>query len=456
MNKTKKNSLLKVDVDLINGPILKSLILFSIPLIISNIFQQFYSAADTMIVGNYLGDEKLAAVGASTPIFELLIGFAIGIGNGLSIVTARSYGSKDEELIKKSVATSIIIGIVSSILITILGLLTIKPLLIALDTPANIINDAYSYIFWISLFTIVMFAYNLCAGLLRAIGNSVMPLVFLVISSLLNIGLDIFCITVLNMGVMGAAVATVISQAFSVVLCLFYIYNKQKILVPDRSHFKFDNELFREMLGQGLSMGLMSSIVSAGSVILQYGINGLGYLTVAGHLAARKLFMLFNIPFISMALAINTFVAQNKGANKFKRIRDGLKTAFTYDIIMAAIVSIILFLFAPNFIKLISGSSEPEVIKNGSMYLKVVGPFYAVLGILLQTRFALQGLGMKLLPLISSVIEFFGKILFALVFIPRFKYLAVIFCEPVIWVIMTVQLLFTFYNHKQIKEAKDY
>lgn len=454
IKKMKNKNLFNMDVDLINGPLLKSLLIFSIPLLISSVFQQLYSFFDTMIVGNYLGDSKLAAVGASTPIFELLIGLAIGIGNGLSIVAARSFGSKDEELLKKSVATSIVIGLVSSFVISILGLLTIKPLLTALNTPEHIFNDSYRYIYWIALFTPVMFLYNLCAGLLRAIGNSFMPLVFLIISSLLNIVLDIFFISNLKMGIEGAAIATVIAQGVSVVLSIIYILKKEEILRPEKVHFKVDNQLYKEMLSQGLSMGFMSSIVSIGSVILQYGINGLGYLTVAGHISARKVYTLFNIPFLSMALSISTFVPQNMGAKKYKRIRDGLKIAFIYDLIMAAIVSILLLLFSRDLIRIISGSDNPIILDNGSLYLKIVGPFYAVLEILLQTRFALQGLCKKILPLISSIIELIRKILFVQIFIPKHGYLAVIFCEPVIWVVMTIQLLYSFYTNEYIREAR--
>jgi Na+-driven multidrug efflux pump len=256
------------------------------------------------------------------------------------------------------------------------------------------------------------------------------------------------------MGVMGAGVATVISEGISVVLCILYILRKIPILIPKKEHFQFDKELYIELLAQGFSMGFMSSIVSAGSVILQYGINGLGSLTIAGHTAARKLFMLFNIPFSSMALAISTFVSQNKGANQGGRIRQALKYAYIYDVVLASIITVFLLLFATDCVQFISGSNEAIVLNNGSLYLKIVGPFYAILGILLETRYALQGLGQKILPLISSVIEFVGKIIFVVVFIPRFQYLAVIFCEPVIWCAMSMQLVFSFYTNPLIRSVK--
>lgn len=453
MEQTHKKNLLRLEVDFLHGPILKSLIIFAIPLFISNIFQQLYNMVDIMIVGHYLGDTSLAAIGASTSIYELLIGFALGIGNGLSVVTARSVGVGDKTLLKKSVACSLVIGAAVSLIITVLGTALLYPLLKVLDTPAEIIQESYSYISVIILFTIVMFAYNLCAGFMRAIGNSVMPLVFLIISSLINIVLDIVFIAHFSMGVRGAGVATVISQAISVVLCILYIWKKQSLLIPEKAHFQLDKKLYKELLGQGLAMGFMSSIVSAGSVILQYGINGLGTLVIAGHIAARKVYVFFNMPFITMAMAISTFVSQNRGANQAKRIRLALKYAYIYDLVVAAVVTLILQLFAASLIKLISGSEEAVVIENGALYLKVVGPFYAVLGVLMQTRYALQAIGEKILPLISSGIEFVGKIMFVVLLIPRFQYLAVIFCEPTIWCVMALQLTYSFYTNTFIKNA---
>ena len=446
-----KKNLLKADVDLIHGPIFQSLVIFAIPLLISNIFQQLYNTMDTMIVGNVLGDASLAAIGACTSIYDLLVGFALGIGNGLAIVTARSFGSKDEKLLKKSVAGSIVIGIFVSLGVALIGIFGLKPLLTLLKTPVEIFDEAYRYIFVIVLFTIVMFAYNLCAGLMRAIGNSVMPLIFLIISSLLNIVLDLLFITQFHLGVMGAAIATVIAQGISVILCFIYMINKTKLLIPSKEDFKYDAPLYKELLGQGFSMGFMSCIVSAGSVILQYGINKLGYLIIAGHTAARKIYMFFNMPFMAMGMAISTFVSQNKGANQRDRIKKALRIAYLYDVIMAGIVTLVIFLVGADLVKMISGSSEAIVLNNGTMYLKVVGPFYAVLGVLMQTRFALQGIGQKLLPLISSVIEFLGKILFVVVFIPKFEYMAVIFCEPTIWCVMTLQLLYAFYTSPYIR-----
>lgn len=437
--------------DLTKDPIAKSLLIFGLPIFFSSLFQQLYNTMDTMIVGNTLGDQSLAAIGASTAIFELLVGFALGVGNGLSIVLARAYGSKDEELIKRSVGGSIVIGFLLTIAIMIFSKLCLYPLLELLNTPTNIIEESYSYISTVTLFVGVMFSYNLCAGLLRAIGNSVMPLIFLIISSLLNIGLDLFLITQMNMGIRGAAVATVIAQGISAVLCILYILKKAPVLIPGRRHFKFDKDLYLELAGQGFSMGFMMSIVSTGTVILQSAINDLGYLIIAGHTTARKLNSFCMMPAATLGMALSTFVSQNKGANQRDRIVEGVKITNIMSIAWAVIVTVILFFAAKPLVALLSGSSEPEVIENGALYLKLNAPFYSVLGILLGLRNSLQGLGRKLIPLVSSVIELLGKIVFVWIFIPILGYLGVILCEPVIWCCMCLQLWFAFYRDPYIR-----
>lgn len=441
-------------VDLLKGNILKSLIIFAIPIFVSNLFQQLYNTMDIMIVGNFLGDVSLAAIGACAAIYDLLVGFAIGIGNGLSIVTARCYGKNDEDLLKKSVAGSIVIGIFIIISIMIISRLFLGPLLQILNTPENIIEESYSYISMITLFVGVMFSYNLCAGLLRAIGNSFMPLVFLVISSVLNVFLDIVFITQFNTGIRGAAAATVIAQGISAILCIIYIFKKAHILIPSRKHFVIDKELYVELIGQGLSMGLMLCIVSTGTVILQTAINNFGHLIIAGHTAARKLSAFCMMPAATIALSVSTFVSQNKGANQGVRIRKAIGYANILVVLWGVIISIILAFISPHLVRMLSGSNETLVIENGSKYLIYNAPFYGVLGILLNLRNALQGLGKKVIPLVSSIIEFFGKIVFVILFIPSLNYFGVIICEPVIWCLMCSQLLFSFYKNPYIQAHK--
>lgn len=451
--------MITLKTDLLKGNILKSLIIFAIPLLISNIFQQLYNTMDTMIVGNFLGDTSLAAIGACTAVYDLLVGFALGIGNGLSIVTARSYGSKDEKLLKKSVAGSVVIGIFVTVIIMLVSYLFLFPLLKFLNTPAEIINESYSYISTLTLCVGVMFAYNLAAGLLRAIGNSIMPLVFLMISSVLNIILDVCLITVFNMGIFGAAVATVIAQGISAVLCIIYIYKKNPVLIPSKEDFSVDKELYKELLGQGLSMGFMLSIVSTGTVVLQTAINNLGYLIIAGHTSARKLFSFCMMPVATISLSLATFVSQNKGADQGERIRKAVRYGNLLALLWSIIISVTLFFGAETMVKILSGSSESVVIENGAKYLIINAPFFCVLGVLLNLRNALQGIGKKVVPLVSSIIELCGKILFVIFLIPSLKYFGVILCEPVIWCFMCMQLIYAFYRDPYIlkysKKSKD-
>ncbi len=444
----------KTQVDLLHGPIMKSLIIFMIPILISNIFQQLYNAVDTAIVGNYLGENSLAAIGACAAVFEMMVSFCNSLGSGFSIVCGRAFGSGDPDRMKKAVASSILIGVVTVAVLTLVAIIGLRPLLELIHTPAEIIEESHTYIHIIALGLIVMFAYNLASSMLRAIGNSVMPLIFLIISSLLNIVLDILFITTFKMGVAGAAIATVAAQGVSVVLCIIYILKNTKVLVPEARHFAFDRELYSDVGGQGYAMALMGSIVSVGSIILQSGINSLGTEIIAGHVAARKLYMLCNMPFISMSVAVSAFISQNKGAGQGDRILKAMRSVYIYDFVMAAIVSAILFLTAPKLVSMISGSTNPVIISNGSKMLYIVGPFYAVLGVLIQTRFALQGIGSKLIPMISSVIELIGKILFVYIFIPKFGYDAVCWCEPLIWVAMTAQLLYAFNTNSYIRETR--
>ena len=448
MEKTKGN------VDLLHGPILKSLIVFMIPVAVSNIFQQLYNAVDTAIVGNYLGESSLAAIGACAAVFEMMVGFSYSLGTGFSIVCGRSYGSQDEDTMKKSVAGSIVLGLLTCIVMTVLFLVIMKPLLVLIHTPAEIIDESYSYMFWIEIGLVVMFTYNLCSAMLRAIGNSIMPLVFLIISSLLNIFLDILFITSFHMGVAGAAIATVIAQGVSAFLCIIYMVKKTKILIPSRKHFQIDKDLYMDLAGQGFSMALMGSIVSIGSIILQSGINGLGTEIIAGHVSARKIYAICNLPFISMGMAVASFIAQNKGAGQGKRILKAMHAAYLYDVIAAALVTLILWPAAPVLVRWISGSSNPVIVNNGAKMLRIVGPFYAVLGILMQTRFALQGVGSKIMPLFSSVIELAGKIIFVWLLIPVFQYDAVVWCEPIIWCFMTAYLLFAFYRNSYVRSIR--
>ncbi|MFA9413093.1 MATE family efflux transporter [Streptococcus sp. E29BA] len=441
-------------IDLTKGKILPTILRFAWPIMISNIFQQLYNTADTMIVGNYLGEQALAAVGSTSAIFELIIGFALGVGNGMGIVIARHYGAKNEEELKRSVVATAIIGLGLSGLVMLGGNLGLRPLLQLLGTPADILEQSYSYIYLIMMGVGVTFAYNLGAGLLRAIGDSLVALYFLIFSACLNIALDLFFITQLHLGVQSAGLATILSQGLSSVLCFRYIARRVPVLVPKQRHLVWDKGLYQDLLGQGLSMGLMFSIVSIGTVILQTAINGFGVLIIAAQTTARRIMAFSLQPLTATAASMTTFVSQNVGAKQFDRIYQGVKKASLIALVWGIIVTILLHIFSPALIRWISGSDEPELIANATLYLKLGTPFYPILGCLFILRNTLQGLGRKVTPLVSSLIELVGKVVFVIAIIPQVGYVGVMLCEPLIWVPMTAQLFVAFRRHPLIQEGK--
>ena len=435
-------------LDLLNGSIFKAIMCFMIPILTSYLFQQFYNTADTVIVGHYLSEKSLAAIGACAAIFELVLHLGNGFGSGCSIVIARAFGSGDREYLKRAVAASIVIMTVVSVVLSLFCIFCLRPVLIALGTPQEILSEALDYISVIGLFCGVLFAYNLVAGMLRAIGNSVMPLIFLVFSSILNVILDIVLITKFRMGVGGTAVATVIAQGASVLLCLLYILKGAKILIPSASSFKYisneSNKLYKDLIGQGLSMALMMSIVGSGTLILQSAINSFGTYIIAGHIAARKVFSLSTVVIFSLGMTSSTFVSQNYGAGKIDRIKKGVKVAIGFIWVYTIILVILSpFIVRPIF-SFVSGSQNQELLDYGTKYLCFAFPFFIVLGPLIVLRNSLQGLGAKLLPLVSSFMELFGKIIFTILIIPHLGTLGIILCEPLIWSVMAVQLTWAF------------
>ena len=449
MNKTRISA--PAAVDLVSGPIMKNLLIFMLPILVSYIFQQLYNAADTAIVGHFLGEQSLAAVGANVAIFDLMVLFAQGLGNGLCIVVSRAYGAGDERKLRMAAAGSLEIGAVTIAVMTVLSLLGLGPLLRILGTPETIYGEALAYIRIIGRWILVMFAYNLLSSLLRAIGNSAMSLVFLIISSVLNIILDIILVAGAGMGVRGAAFATVIAQGISAVLCGGYILTRARLLIPHREDWNCGKDMYRELAGQGYAMAFMGSVINVGSVILQSGINSLGATVIAGHTTARKLFMLCALPNTAMGMAISTFVSQNKGAGQRERIIRGVKESYLYDMVCCGVTIVVLFLFADELAALISGSTNPELIGNVTAYVRFAAVFSGVLGVLHQTRLALQGLGAKFTPVVSSFIELAGKCLFAWALVPRMGYRAVILCEPLIWCVMTLHLVIAFFTNPYIR-----
>jgi len=437
--------------DFTKGPFIRPMLRFALPVLFCNAFQLLYNTVDTVVIGHALGDQALAAVGSAAAVFEILLALAMGMASGLGITVARCRGTDDGMKIRKTVAASLVIALASTAVLTAGAYILLNPLLRLLYTPEEVLPLAQAYLVPVILFLFVTMAYNLFAGFLRAVGNSVAPLVFLVISSCLNVGLDILFIVPLGMGVQGAAVATVAAQAVASVICGFYIFRRARQIIPGREDFVPDREIYREAAFQGASMGLMNGIIYVGGAILQIAINGMGTLIVAAHTAARRIYAIFLTPFGAINATVSTFVSQNRGADQPDRIRLGVRTAYKADVIMTLIIMAILLPGAETLVRLISGSSEAVVLDNASRYLRFVAPCYIILGLLNVTRISLQAIGQKILPVLSSVIELAGKIVFAFLAIPQFGYPAVIICEPLIWCLMVLELMLSFWLNPYIR-----
>lgn len=360
---------------LTNGNILGGILLFAFPILIGNVFQQLYNVVDTSIIGNVLGDDALAAVGATAALYNLIIGFANGITNGFSIVIARFFGAENADELHKATAISIVLTGVVSCLLTVAGLASLKTILLFLNTPQEIFAQAESYLRIIIAFSAITMFYNMFAGMLRAIGNSRAPLYFLIIATVFNIRLDIVFVRDLGMGVAGAAYATVIAQAISVVLCILYIVKKCPIFDMKRENFRLQPAMIKELFTMGLSMGLMLVVVSIGSVVLQSAVNILGPQVITAHTAARKIDDIFMLPLGTLSLAASTFASQNYGAGKMERVKKGIISAIVIAFVWSAISCIAVLSCGRMMIVLLSGSKDSVVINTAVKYITINIPF---------------------------------------------------------------------------------
>lgn len=429
--------------DLTKGNIPKLIIGFAIPILLGNVFQLLYNLADTRIVGELLGDDALAAVGSTNSINGFIIGFLIGLNSGFAIVVSKYYGAKDDEKLRKSIGGTVMLSLIITVLLTVLSLIFLRPLLRLLNTPEDVFDVAYSYIVIIFACMIICNIYNMCASILRALGDTFSPLVFLIVSTLVNIGLDYAFVGPLNMGVPGAAYATIASQLLSVILCLIYIYIRYPFLHLKLDDFKIDKDMFTSLISSGLSMGFMISLVNLGSVILQSSINSFGKPTIVAHTAARKLSEMYMIPGAVLSNTMATFCGQNYGAKEYERIRKGVKTAILICWIWDVIVIITAWLLAPLMIHAVTGSDSTEVIKTATLYLKIDTLFYFVLALVCILRSALQGIGDHTTPIVSSFVELFGKLFVVLLLTPVIHYMGIILAEPIVWTIMVIPMIIT-------------
>ena len=432
--------------DLTQGNVAKLLLFFAFPTLLSNVFQQFYNLADTAIAGHILGDNALVAIGASSTINSLVLSFAWGLNGGFGIIIAQCFGAKDFKKLKKSVAISLSINVLFSLIVCIFGIFMSRPMLQALNTPAARLNEANSYISVILVFIIVPMLCNLEAVILRSLGDSKTPLYFLIFSSVLNIILDYVLIKFTHMGVKGAAVATVLAQLLSVILCFVVILKNFKIIRLKKNDFHFSASLFKNMMSAGMAMAVMNSIFSIGSIIMQGSINALGEDIIAAHLGSRKVAEMFMQPLVTIGTACSTFVGQNYGALKIGRIKASIKYSTIYSLIWSVFTFFILWFFGGQIARLVTGSASQVVFDNTQMYLRINAPFYFVLGLLFTLRFSIQSVDRKMPPIISSSMELASKIAAAYLFIPLWGYLGACIAEPLSWTLGAIYLLFVFKN----------
>ena len=430
--------------DLTQGNVAKLLLFFAFPTLLSNVFQQFYNLADTAIAGHILGDNALVAIGASSTVNSLVLSFAWGLNGGFGIIIAQCFGAKDFKKLKKSVAISLSINVLFSLIVCIFSIFMSRPMLQALNTPAARLNEANSYISVILVFIIVPMLYNLEAVILRSLGDSKTPLYFLIFSSVLNIILDYVLIKFTQMGVKGAAVATVLAQLLSVILCFVVILKNFKIIRLKKNDFHFSASLFKNMMSAGMAMAVMNSIFSIGSIIMQGSINALGEDIIAAHLGSRKVAEMFMQPLVTIGTACSTFVGQNYGALKIGRIKASIKYSTIYSLIWSVFTFFILWFFGGQIARLVTGSASHVVFDNTQMYLRINAPFYFVLGLLFTLRFSIQSVDRKMPPIISSSMELASKIAAAYLFIPLWGYLGACIAEPLSWTLGAIYLLFVF------------
>lgn len=441
--------------DMTTGNPVKLILLFSIPLLIGNIFQQFYSMVDTIIVGRFLGVKALAAVGSTGSMSFLIIGFVLGITSGFSVLVSQRFGANDDDGVRKAVGSAIVLSVIMSILITVVSLLLCRPLLNMMNTPSDIIDESYAYISVIFGGTFALFFYNMLSSILRALGDSKTPLYFLIVASILNIILDLVFIVNFSMGVAGAAYATVISQGISALLCLFYTYKKFPILRINKEHLQFDTDYFKSHLSIGVPMALQFSITAVGAIILQGAVNAFGSTVVAAHTAASKVEQFVMQPSVTFGVTMATYSAQNLGAGNIERIRDGVKKCTIINIIIGIVAGLILIFFGEHFIKMFVSDGDPNVIAYAKQYLSTVAFFFIPLSLIFIYRNSLQGMGYTFVPMMAGVAELVARMAVAFTLPSFIGYAGICFASPMAWLAAAVPLILEFIRRIKIMLSED-
>jgi putative MATE family efflux protein len=443
-----------MQLDMTKGKSLPLMTKFMIPVVAGNIFQQLYNMVDTMIVGRFVGVDALAAVGAVGSVVFLILGFAMGLTTGFSVMTAQRFGAGDTDGLKKSLGSAIILSLCAVVLLTCVSLLGMNTLLAWMNTPDNILEMSKSYLGIICAglgFTVL---YNLMASILRAIGNSLVPLLLLIISSLTNVVLDLLFVVTFQMGVEGAAYATVISQAISGILCLFYIFWKVPILKMERNHWKPDKQTVRNQLTVGVPMALQFSITAVGVIIVQGALNLLGSMAVASYSVSSKIEQLVTQPFAAMGVTVATFSAQNRGINDLGRIREGVKIANVISVIYSLIVYGLINLLLPLLVQLFVTEDVASVTELARTYIVINGALFIPLGMIFVFRNALQGCGYGFWPMMGGVVELVSRCIIAFWAADRRSFQGVCLSNGLTWLITGIFLMIIYLiTMKKLRKA---
>lgn len=424
--------------ELTTGKPLKLIIGFALPVLLGLVFQQAYTLADTIIIGRQLGQTSLAAVGSTSAVVSLMFNIINGLVTGFSIIIAKNFGAGDHDEMRRSIARTVTFSGIAAAAIIIGIAVFIDPLLTALDTPEVIFGEAKDYLLIVNFGLAATLFYNLESSILRAVGDSVIPLIILIISTILNIVLDLLMVCVFDMGVSGAALATVIAQLISAAVCLIYLMKKRPFLMVKAKDFHFTAASSAELLSAGCGMALMYSIVDIGSIVLQNGINGFGEDIIAAHTAARKLFGFTIMPFSALSATLVTYTSQNRGAGKYSRIAKGVRSGMFLGFACAAAAVLLIFTVGRAMVGIILPDCEPYVADTAVQYLRINVPFYFFLAVLLLLRSTLQGLGQSIVPIAASCVELVWKICTVVFMIPWLGYMGVILSEPIIWTICAI------------------
>ena len=418
---------------LTEGKITKSLLLFSLPMILGNLLQQLYNVADTFIVGKYLGSEALAAVGSSFTLMTFLTSIILGLCMGSGILFSMLYGAQEIDKMKVSFFVSFIgVGIISIVLEG-TCIILINPILSFMNIPTNIYQITYDYMIIIFIGIFFTFIYNYFASLLRALGNSKIPLIFLAVASIINIVLDIYFIVSLKMGVSGVALATLIAQIFSALGIMIYVLIFKKELLPQKQHYCFDKEIFKKIKDYSLLTCIQQSVMNFGILMIQGLVNSFGIITMSAFAAAVKIDSFAYMPVQDFGNAFATFIAQNKGAALESRIKEGLKVAIKITTIFCLVISCLVFVFAENLMIIFIDPSNHEIIKQGVQYLQIEGACYLGIGCLFLLYGYYRGVGKPGISVVLTIVSLGTRVLLAYLLAPIFATTAIWWSIPIGW-----------------------